>query len=79
MVRDENAEANIAAELYEVPDELWPMIRDSEPAGLYRGPVELADGRQVEGMLGSRTLVDGLEAVEITSFGGWRSYLASRE
>lgn len=78
MLRDEEVGASIAAELYEVPDEVWPAIRASEPPGLYRGPVELADGRQVEGMLGRRALVEGPEAIEITGFGGWRSYLASR-
>ncbi|HEY2937705.1 MAG TPA: gamma-glutamylcyclotransferase [Gaiellaceae bacterium] len=78
MVRAEEGGALIAAELYEVPDEVWPAIRDSEPAGLYRGPVELADGRLVEGMLGERELVAGPEAVEITKHGGWRAYLATR-
>lgn len=78
MVRDEQRGAAIAAELYEVPDDVWPRIRDSEPPGLYRGPTELADGRMVEGMLGERSLVEGPEAVEITEYGGWRAYLAAR-
>jgi AGZA family xanthine/uracil permease-like MFS transporter len=78
MVRDDGRGAAIAAELYEVPDEVWPGIRDTEPAGLYRGPVELEDGRNVDGMLGEQSLVDGPDAVEITEHGGWRAYLASR-
>jgi adenine/guanine/hypoxanthine permease len=78
MLRDDEAGASIAAELYEVPDAVWPRIRDSEPPGLYRGPVELADGRRVEGMLGDAAFVERSEAIEITTHGGWRAYLASR-
>jgi len=78
MVRADEGGASIAAELYEVPDDVWPAIRDSEPAGLYRGPVELDDGRVVEGMLGEAALVAGPDAVEITPYGGWRPYVASR-
>lgn len=78
MIRDDLQGASIAAELYEVPDATWPRIRDSEPPGLYRGPVELEDGRQVEGMLGEATIVRSAEAVEITRHGGWRAYIASR-
>jgi AGZA family xanthine/uracil permease-like MFS transporter len=77
MIRDDQCGASIAAELYEVPDDVWPGIRDSEPQGLYRGPVELEDGRQVEGMLGELELVAEPEAVEITRHGGWAAYLAS--
>jgi adenine/guanine/hypoxanthine permease len=78
MVRDDERGASIEAELYEVPDEVWPRIRDSEPPGLYRGSVELIDGREVEGMLGEPLLVSGPTAVEITAYGGWRKYLAAR-
>ena len=78
MMRAGEGGTEIEAELYEVPDDVWPGIRDTEPPGLYRGPVELSDGRQVEGMLGEQSLIDGPEAVEITQFGGWRAYLASR-
>ena len=78
MLRDDKRGTAISAELYEVPDEVWPGIRDTEPLRLYRGPVELEDGRMVEGMLGRETLVDGPEAVEITMHGGWREYLAER-
>jgi adenine/guanine/hypoxanthine permease len=78
MVRDEQRGASIAAEVYDVLDADWPRIRDSEPPGLYRGPLELADGRWVDGMLGEATLVRSSEAIEITACGGWRAYLASR-
>lgn len=76
MIRDDDRGASITAELYEVPDDVWPGIRDTEPPGLYRGPVELDDGRAVDGMLGEPELVAGPEADEITAYGGWREYLA---
>jgi adenine/guanine/hypoxanthine permease len=78
MVRDGEQGASISAELYEVPDDVWPRIRDTEPPGLYRGVVELADGRVVEGMLGEEQLIASAEALEITAHGGWREYLRSR-
>jgi AGZA family xanthine/uracil permease-like MFS transporter len=78
MIKCAKGGAAIAAELYEVPDDVWPGIRDNEPRGLYRGPVELEDGREVEGMLGEGDLVSSPGAVDITVFGGWRKYLASR-
>jgi adenine/guanine/hypoxanthine permease len=78
MLRDDEHGAGIAAELYEVPDDAWPRVRDSEPPGLYRGPVELADGRMVEGMLGEEWLVQQHDVSEITEFGGWRAYLGSK-
>ena len=62
----------------EVPDEVWPGIRDSEPPGLYRGPVVLEDGRQVDGMLGEAGLISDPRVRDITTFGGWRAYLAGR-
>lgn len=79
MVRDDEQGAAITAELYEVPDDVWPGIRDTEPEGLYRGPVELEDGRNVEGMLGERSLIARPDAIEITAHGGWREYLVTRE
>jgi AGZA family xanthine/uracil permease-like MFS transporter len=78
MVRDDIRGAAISAELYEVPDKVWPRIRETEPEGLYRGPVELEDGRNVEGMLGEQSLIERPDAIEITEHGGWRVYLASR-
>lgn len=78
MIRSEEVGAIIEAELYEVPDEVWPGIRDSEPPGLYRGVVVLDDGRRVDGMLAEAGLISGPGARDITTFGGWRAYLASR-
>jgi gamma-glutamylcyclotransferase (GGCT)/AIG2-like uncharacterized protein YtfP len=73
MLRDDARGVAVAAELYFVPDEVWPFIDNIEPPGLYRGPVELADGRQLEGMLGQAHFV-AVNGVDISDFGGWADY-----
>ncbi len=73
MVRDDSHGVAVAAELYYVPDERWPHIRDIEPRDLYLGPVELADGRMLEGMLGDERYVLQ-HGKDISAFGGWAAY-----
>ena len=68
---------SVPGELYELPDEVWARVEAGEPPGLYRGPVELEDGRVVPGILFPRELTVGHR--EITEFGGWRAYLAARD
>ena len=41
---------SVAGELYLVPDEVWWDIEIGEPPDLYRGRVELADGRDIFGI-----------------------------
>jgi gamma-glutamylcyclotransferase (GGCT)/AIG2-like uncharacterized protein YtfP len=69
---------SVPGELYDVPDDVWARVEAGEPPGLYRGPVELADGRVVPGILFPRELAEGIHR-DITEFGGWREYWASRE
>jgi gamma-glutamylcyclotransferase (GGCT)/AIG2-like uncharacterized protein YtfP len=73
MLRDDARGVSVAAELYYVPDDVWPFIDNIEPPGLYRGPVELADGRMLEGMLGQERFV-AKNGVDISDFGGWADY-----
>ena len=68
---------SVPGELYDLPDEVWQRVEAGEPPGLYRGPVELEDGRVVPGILFPREMTAGHR--EITEFGGWRAYWASRE
>ena len=68
---------SVPGELYELPDEVWARVEAGEPPGLYRGPVELEDGRVVQGILFPRELTAGHR--EITEFGGWRGYIAARD
>ncbi len=67
--------AAIAGELYQVPPEVLVHVIEGEPAGLYRGPVTLDDGRVVPGILGHREQTE--THPEITEFGGWPQYAKS--
>ena len=64
--------ASISGELYTLPTEVLLKVVEGEPAGLYRGPVELADGRTVPGILFDRSAAESHP--EITQHGGWRNY-----
>lgn len=69
---------SVPGELYDLPDEVWARVEAGEPPGLYRGPVQLSDGRIVPGILFPREMAEGIH-LDITEFGGWREYLATRE
>jgi hypothetical protein len=61
-----------------VADETWAAIEAGEPPNLYRGRITLEGGREVYGILYPRELAEG-NYPEITQFGGWRAYMASKE
>lgn len=65
-------------ELYLVPDEVLARVEAGEPPNLYRGPVRLADGRVVPGILYPRRLAEGVHP-DISEHGSWRRYMATRE
>jgi gamma-glutamylcyclotransferase (GGCT)/AIG2-like uncharacterized protein YtfP len=66
----------VAGELYRMSDQVWRRVEAGEPPGLYRGPVHLADGRVVDGILYPRELAEGKHP-DISSHGGWRAYVAA--
>jgi gamma-glutamylcyclotransferase (GGCT)/AIG2-like uncharacterized protein YtfP len=68
---------SVLGELYRVPKAVWRRIEAGEPPNLYRGPVRLADGRVVEGILYPRELAEGRHK-DISSYGDWRAYQACR-
>jgi hypothetical protein len=76
MVRVATGGAAIALEVWAVPPEGLVSILLAEPPGLSIGKVRLADGEEVLGVLGEPILCEGMK--EITSYGGWRAYLARR-
>jgi gamma-glutamylcyclotransferase (GGCT)/AIG2-like uncharacterized protein YtfP len=65
----------IAGELYQISPEVWRRVAAGEPPGLYKGPVRLADGRTVDGILFPRELAEGSHP-DISDYGGWRAYAA---
>ena len=76
MVRVAAGGVSVAVEVWSVPAAGLASILMQEPPGLSIGKVRLEDGEEVLGVLGEPALCEG--QCEITSFGGWRAYLASR-
>ncbi|MEG6507386.1 allophanate hydrolase [Methyloligella sp. 2.7D] len=69
--------AGIELEIWALPAEGFGSFTASIPAPLGIGKVSLQDGGTVSGFLCEPRGLDG--ATEITEFGGWRAYLASRQ
>jgi hypothetical protein len=69
--------AAIALEVWSVPPEGLAAILLKEPPGLCIGKVRLEDGSETLGVLGEPALCEGQR--EITRYGGWRAYVASRQ
>jgi len=65
----------IEVELWDVPVTAFGAFVAEIPAPLGIGTLELADGRLVKGFICEPRGLDG--ARDITTFGGWRAYLAS--
>jgi gamma-glutamylcyclotransferase (GGCT)/AIG2-like uncharacterized protein YtfP len=76
MYRVPEGGVSVPGEIYRLPDDVWRRVEAGEPPGLYRGPVSLADGRVVSGILYPKELAEGHR--DISEFGGWRAYWASR-
>ena len=76
MVRVAQGGAAIAVEVWDVPNAGLAAILLAEPRGLCVGKVFLADGEETLGVLGEPVLCEGQR--EITQYGGWRAYVASR-
>jgi gamma-glutamylcyclotransferase (GGCT)/AIG2-like uncharacterized protein YtfP len=76
MLRVESGGAEIALELWTVPNAAISAILQNEPPGLVIGRVQLADGSDVFGVLAEPYIIAGHH--EITEFGGWRAYQGQR-
>jgi allophanate hydrolase len=66
--------AQIEGELWELPPSGLASLLATLPQPMTLGPVELEDATVVTGFLCQASAAEG--AVDITSFGGWRGYLA---
>lgn len=74
MVRDVSG-GGIEVEVYELSEEAFGKFVAAIPSPLGIGSVTLSSGETVKGFLCEEIALRG--AREITSFGGWRAYLAS--
>jgi allophanate hydrolase len=66
----------IEVEVYSLDQSAFGSFVAEVPAPLAIGTVMLEDGRAVKGFVAEPRALDGAE--EITRFGGWRAYIASR-
>ena len=62
----------VSGELYTLPIDVLLRVIENEPPGLYRGPVELADGRIVPGVLYDEAMAKKHPVIES---GNWRDHL----
>ena len=76
MVRVAEGGVAVAVEVWAVPPAGLASILLKEPAGLSIGKVQLANGNEILGVLAEPILCVGQR--EISEFGGWRAYCASR-
>jgi len=76
MVRTAESGASIEVEVWDMPLHHVGSFLALIPAPLGLGSLDLADGRRVHGFVCESHAVAG--ATDITAFGGWRAYLASR-
>ncbi len=76
LVRVAEGGTAIALEVHEVPASEVGSFLQTIPYPLALGPVELADGRWVIGFVCEAAAV--ADAEDISRFGGWRNWLASR-
>ena len=68
----------VAGEMYRVSDETWKQVEDGEPPNLYCGPVTLDDGSTVNGILFPQDIAEKSH-LDISDFGDWRAYMASKK
>jgi hypothetical protein len=76
MVRVRQGGSAIALEIWEIPALGLSQLLLQEPPGLSVGRILLAEGEEVLGILAEPYLCEG--QLDITAWGGWRAYMASR-
>lgn len=76
MLRVAQGGASIAVEIWDMPIDAVGSFLALVPSPLGLGSVELIDGSRVHGFVCEPWALDG--AQDISRFGGWRNYLASR-
>lgn len=72
MMRVKEDGASLDLEIWKVPNKALASILLNEPAGLSIGKVILKDKSVVLGVIGEAILCE--DQLEITKYGGWRSY-----
>lgn len=76
MIRDDEHGKAITVEVWSMPMEFFGSFVAGIPAPLGIGKVELADGSWQCGFMSEGNIIS--DAVNVTDFGGWAAYLASK-
>ena len=77
MIKVDEGGNTVDVELYEISEEGLKQVLSKEPPGLTIKEITLIDGASVQGVVGLNDIIKGQK--EITSYGGWRNYLASKK
>lgn len=77
MIKVKEGGVAVDLELYEISEEGIKEVLSKEPPGLTIKSITLIDGRKVQGVVGLVSIIKGQK--EITTYGGWRKYLKSKE
>ena len=77
MIKVASGGNTVDVELYEISEEGLKDVLSKEPPGLTIKEIALIDGSLVQGVVGLEEITKGQK--EITTFGGWRNYLANKE
>ena len=76
MIKGEGGTA-IDVELYELDYQASEIILSKEPPGLTIEKIKLIDNSEVYGVVGLPFIIK--KGKEITSYGGWRNYIKSKQ
>ena len=77
MIKVASGGNTVDVELYEISEEGIKEVLSKEPPGLTIKEITLIDGTSVQGVIGLESITKGQK--EITTYGGWRNYLASKK
>ena len=77
MIKVASGGNTVDVELYEISEEGLQEVLSKEPPGLTIKEITLIDGSLVQGVVGLEEITKGQK--EITTYGGWRNYLASKK
>jgi hypothetical protein len=75
LVEDAAGGRGLDAQVWEVSDELWQRIVESEPPEMTPAAIELEDGRRVDTLVGPLPWLEAGGAVEVIDYGSWKAYL----
>jgi gamma-glutamylcyclotransferase (GGCT)/AIG2-like uncharacterized protein YtfP len=77
LVEDAQDGRSLDVQVWEVPDERWERILESEPPEMRPAAVELEDGRAVDTLVGPREWVEARAGLDVSEHGSWAAYRAA--